>query len=167
VRITTARRVAPIEYPFLHEWDRSRYSPGYLRSGPSEEDVQAAIVHALRLRWRAVVTEIDVGDKRLRGRLGRLGLDRRVISAAGGGNKRGVVDLAVTFPGGRAGWFEVKKPEFCVVSKSTGQLIRERAPGELSDEQLEFLLAQSRVGAVVGGLWAVEDLFACIPGATP
>jgi hypothetical protein len=154
------------EYPFLHAWDRSRYSPAYLCSGPSEEEVQAAVVEALRLRWRAVVTEIDVGDKRLRGRLGRLGLDRRIVSMAGGGNKKGVVDLAVTFPGGRAGWFEIKKPELCVLSKATGLLVQARRPGEPSDEQLDFLLAQASAGAVVGVLWAVDDLFACIPGAT-
>jgi hypothetical protein len=162
-----ARRAAPREYPFLWQWDRARYSEAYLRSGPSEEEVQAAVVEALRLRWRAVVTEIDVGDKRLRGRLGRLGLDRRIVSMAGGGNRKGVVDLAVTFPGGRAGWFELKKPEFCVISKSTGLLVQQRKPGEPSDEQLQFLLAQASAGAVVGVLWAVQDLFACVPGARP
>lgn len=160
-----ARRAAR-EYPFLWRYERARYSPAYLRSGPSEEEVQAAIVEALRFRWRAVVTELDVGDKRLRGRLGRLGLDRRIVSMAGGGNRKGIVDLAVTFPGGRAGWFEVKKPEFCVVSKSSGLLVQRRPAGEASDEQLTFLLAQAEAGAVVGTLWAVEDLFACIPGAT-
>jgi hypothetical protein len=165
--IAPARRAAPREYPFLWQWDRSRYSEAYLRSGPSEEEVQEAAVQALRARWRAVVSEIDVGDKRLRGRLGRLGLDRRTISMAGGGNKGGIVDLAVTFPGGRAGWIEMKRPEFCVVSKATGLLVQSRKPGEPSDEQLEFLLAQASVGAVVGVAWSVQDLFAIIPGARP
>lgn len=164
--MTAPARRQTLEYPFLHRWDRARYSPGYLRSGPSEQEVQDAIVQALRLRWRAVVTEIDVGDKRLRGRLGRLGLDRRIVSMAAGGNRKGVVDLAVTFPGGRAGWFEVKKPELCGVSKSSGLLVQKREPGTPTDEQLQFLLAQASACAVVGVLWGVEDLFSCIPGAT-
>lgn len=154
------------EYPFVHAFDPARYSPAYLRSGLLEEQVQEACVLRLQTRWRARVTVIDVGERRMRGRLVRqFGISGKELVGLGGANERGIVDLAVTFPGGLAGWFECKSPAWFVVSKKTGRLIQKRPAGEPTPEQLAFLLAQARLGAVAGLLWAPEDLDALIPSA--
>jgi hypothetical protein len=162
-----ASRAAPIEYPFLHAWDRARYSPGYLRSGVLEAQVQESVIAALTLRWKAKVTVIDSGDRRMRGRMVRLGLPTMALKGIGGSMERGISDLAVTFPGGRAGWFECKRPEHCIAAKGSGKLTQRKPAGAPSDEQLAFLLAQTSLGAVVGVLWSPDDLNLCIPGARP
>lgn len=154
------------EYPFVHAFDPARYSPAYLRRGPLEAEVQGVCILRLQTRWRARVTVIDVGERRMRGRLVRqFGLSPKALVGLGGANERGIVDLAVTFPGGLAGWFECKSPAWYVTSRKTGRLIQRRAAGEPTDEQLAFLLAQARLGAVAGLLWAAEDLDALIPAA--
>ncbi len=150
-------------YPFLHEFDRARYSPGYLRSGVLEAQVQDAVVAALSQRWRARVTVIDSGDRRLRGRMARMLSTRGVnpnlaVKGIGGTMERGILDLAVTFPGGRAGWFECKKPARYVVSPKTGRLIQRSEAGTPTPEQLAFLLAQYGLGAIVGVLWSPSDI---------
>lgn len=155
---------APVIYPFPSAFEPARYSPGYLRSGILEDQVQEACIARLVARWRARVTVIDVGDKRFRGRLIRRGVDPRALMGSGG-DERGIVDLAVTFPGGLAGWMEVKRPALYVVSKRTGRLIQRRPAGAPTPEQLAFLLAQARLGAVAGVLWAPEDLDSLIPAA--
>jgi hypothetical protein len=164
-----ALRAASREFPFLWQWDRDRYTPGYLRSGVLEAQVQEAVIAALTFRWKAKVTVIDSGDRRMRGRMARIvaarGLNPNdVVRGWGGSQERGVVDLAVTFPGGRAGWFECKKPEHCALS-ATGRLTQRKPPGQPKPEQLAFLLAQASLGAVVGVVWSPDDLNLCIPGA--
>lgn len=159
-----------IQYPFPSRFERARYPTSYLRSGILEDQVQQAVIAALTTRWRAKVTVIDSGDRRLRGRAARLLTARGVnpnmlMKGMGGTMERGVVDLAVTFPGGLAGWFETKRPAYCVVSPRTGKLIIERPAGEPTDEQLAFLLEQHRLGAVAGLLWSPHDLEALIPCA--
>ena len=116
-------------------------------------------VSALRTRWRARVTVIDVGERRMRGRLvRRLGVSPRALLGLGGANERGIVDLAVTFPGGRAGWFECKRPAQLAISPKTRRLVQVHAAGEPTAEQLAFLLEQARFGAVAGVLWSHKDL---------
>lgn len=109
---------------------------------------------------------IDVGDRRLRGRAAMLvraaGGDPRHLTGAGGQMTRGIVDLAVTFRGGRAGWFEVKKPALYAPSKSTGRLVQRREAGTPTPEQLAFLDEQYRQGACVGVLWSERDLDAVV-----
>jgi hypothetical protein len=162
-----ARRV---EYPFPVEFVRERYPADYLRQGLLEERVQAACVAYLRARWRAEVVVVDVGDARLRGRAARLlsaaGGNPRLLAGRGGEMNRGIVDLAVTFPGGRAGWFEVKKPAWLQASPKTGRLVQRRPAGEPTPEQLAFLVRQGRAGAVVGVLWHPRDLDALVPAPT-
>lgn len=164
-------RCLAVELPFLSRWDRDRYAASYLRSGVLEAQVQDAVVAALTFRWKAKVTVIDSGDRRMRGRVARLLSIRGVnpnlaVKGIGGTMERGISDLAVTFPGGRAGWFEIKRPEHCTASKSTGKLLQRKPAGQPTPEQLAFLAEQYRLGAVVGVLWSPDDLNLCIPGAT-
>lgn len=155
-----------IAYPFPHTFEPSRYAPAYLRSGILEAQVQERCVARLITRWHARVTVIDVGGRKLRGQLvRRFGLTPMALKAVGDPAARGIVDLAVTFPGGLAGWFEVKKPARYVVSKRTGRLIQRSEAGSPTPEQLAFLLAQHRLGAVAGVLWSELDLDALIPAA--
>jgi hypothetical protein len=150
------------EYPFLHRWDPARYAPTYLRQGILEVHVQAAIVAYLRTRWRAEVSVIDVGSAKLRGQASRLlayaGGDPRFLKGRGDASTRGIVDLAVTFRGGRAGWFEVKRPAHLVTSKATGRLVQKHPAGAPTEAQLTFLGRQHNHGALVGVLWAPKDL---------
>lgn len=160
-----------IAYDFPHKFDASRYATAYLRTGISEAQVQLASVARLVARWRAVVTEIDVGDRRFRGRMAAVvaaaGGDPRKVEGRGGQNLAGIVDLAVTFPhlGGRSGWFEVKRPVHLTPSPRTGRLIQAAKPGAPTDEQLKFLERQQRAGAIVGVIWAAPDLDQLVPGA--
>jgi hypothetical protein len=159
------------EYSFVHQWDRARYDATYLRLGLSEAQVQANAIAYLRARWRAEVTELDVGDARFRGRakgiIRAVGGDPRLLNARGGKNRRGIVDLAVTFPhlGGRAAWFEVKRPEHLTPSRATGRLIQAAEPGAATPEQLDFLDRQQKHGAIVGVIWQDRDLDALVPAA--
>ena len=110
------------DYPFLHRWNPTRYPERYLRLGLDEAAVQLVCVPYLQARWRAEVTVIDAGDRRLRGRAAALlrqsGGDPRSLTGRGGTMDRGVVDLAVTFANGVAGWFELKRPAHLVLSKA-------------------------------------------------
>lgn len=143
-------------------FDVSRYPETYLRTGILEAAVQATCVAYLKARWRAEVTVIDVGDAHLRGRaaglLAAAGGNPRLLKGRPGQMARGIVDLAVTFPGGRAGWFEVKRPAHMFPSLKTGRLVQKAAAGAPTDEQLAFLARQERAGAVVGVLWWAKDL---------
>jgi hypothetical protein len=155
-----------IVYPFPSTFAPARYSPSYLRSGVLEDQVQEACILRLQTRWKARVTVIDVGERRMRGRLARrFGHSSAMLRGIGGANERGIVDLAVTFPGGLAGWLEVKKPALYRTSPKTGRLIQRRPAGAPTPEQLAFLLAQHRLGAVAGVVWAPEDLDSLIPAA--
>lgn len=156
------RTPRPPRYPFLCEWDPSRYPARYLRLGLAERDVVEACVVMLQARYRAVVTVIDSGDARGRGRAARIiaaaGGDPRLLRGSAGQMEAGIADLAVTFPGGRAGWWELKRPAWLAPSGSTGRLVQRRPPGRPTPEQLAFLERQRRVGAVVGVAWADLDI---------
>ena len=168
------RRARPIPpgkvYPFRTAWDRARYPEHYLRFGYSEEAVAIQCIDRLRARWRAEVTRIDSGDRRLRGRaaamLAAAGADPRQLNGRGTTMDRGISDLHVTFPhlGGRTGWFELKVPEHLVVSPKTGKLIQEAEPGEPTLDQAEYLLRQHRAGAIVGFIWWSHELDELIEG---
>lgn len=150
----------------IETFDPSRYPDAYLRFGILEAAVQATCVAYLKAKWRAEVTVIDVGDAHLRGRaaglLAAAGGNPRLLKGRPGQMARGIVDLAVTFPGGRAGWFEVKRPAHLVPSPKTGMLIQKAAAGAPTPEQLAFLKRQERAGAVVGVLWWAKDLDAIL-----
>lgn len=155
------------DYPFLHRWDPSRYPPGYLRLGLSERLVQQSVIRYLEAKWRALVTVIDAGDRRLRGQaaavIRRAGADPRSICRRQTGTSAGVVDLAVTFRDGRAGWFEVKRPAKIISSPKTGRQVQASTPGCPTDSQLRFLSRQSDAGALVGVVWWAGDLDSIIP----
>jgi hypothetical protein len=172
------RRRAPaqslfVEPPptFPHAWDPARYPPEYLKLGPSEEQVVRATVDYLVAKWRAVVTVIDAGDRRLRGRAAHAiraaGGDPLVLKGRGTTMDSGIADLHVTFPhlGGRAGWFELKKPALLAPSPKTGRLVIRHPAGAPTDEQLRFLRRQERAGALVGVIWWHHDLDAIVPAA--
>lgn len=155
--------------PFLHEWDADRYPVPYLRRGLLEKDVVEACVALLQSRWRAQVTVIDSGDARGRGRAARviagLGGNPGLIRGSASQMEPGISDLAVTFQGGRAGWFEIKRPAWLEVSPSTGRLRQRREPGRPTEEQLLFLERQRRAGAIVGVGWSPIDLQVAIEAA--
>lgn len=157
------------EYPFLHRWDATRYPESYLRKGLPEDEVQDLVIGYLRCRFLAEVTVIDSGDRRLRGRAAKLlqeaGGDPHDLVGRGGTMERGVVDLAVTFRNGRAGWFEVKRPEYLVPSEKTERLVQGHPAGEPTVEQLDFLERQHRKNAIVGVLWGTVDVDAVVPAA--
>lgn len=149
-------------FPFLHEWDASRYPVGYLRRGLLEKDVVEACVATLQRRWRAQVTIIDSGDARGRGRAARviagLGGNPGLIRGSASQMEPGIADLAVTFQGGRAGWFELKKPAWLAPSKATCRLVQRRPAGQPTQEQLLFLERQRRAGAIVSVAWSELDI---------
>jgi hypothetical protein len=157
------QRLARPTPSFPCRFDPARYDPTYLQLGLLEAAVQAATVQRLWARWKAKVTVIDSGDGRLRGRAAQLlawaGGDPAALKGHRTTMERGVGDLAVTFPhlGGRAGWFELKRPARYSRSK-TGRMVIAARAGEPTDEQVAFLLAQQRAGAIVGVLWRDLDL---------
>lgn len=150
------------EYAFLHCFDAGRYAPGYLRLGLSEDQVVSGIVRRLQARG-AEVDVVDVGAKQLRGRavaaLRRRGVrcPESVLLGSAGAGKRGAADVRFVLPGGRAGFIEAKKPGLWVEGMR-GRLVQELAPGQPTEEQLEYLASRSRLGAVVGVAWSWTDV---------
>jgi hypothetical protein len=159
-------RARSTAYPFLHQWDAARYPAAYLRRALVERDVVDACVLMLRRVYRAEVTIIDAGYARGRGRAARIiasvGGDPRLLRGSASQMEAGIADLAVTFPGGRAGWWEMKRPAWLAPSKATGRLVQRRAPGQPTQEQLLFLERQRRAGAIVGVAWGETDIRAAI-----
>jgi hypothetical protein len=164
--------MAKLVVPFQIAFDPARYPESYLRMGFTEAQVQAYVVAYLRAVWKAQVTVVDVGDAKLRGRAAAMlrsaGADPHAVVGAPGQMEQGVVDLAVSFPhlGGRAGWFEVKRPSRLVRSPRTGELVQERAAGAPTAAQVAFLERQRRAGAVVGVVWRAQDLDELVPAAS-
>lgn len=156
-------------FPFLHEWDASRYSDAYLRRGLLEKDVVELCVVMLQRRWRAQVTIIDSGDARGRGRAARviagLGGNPGMIRGSASQMEKGIADLAVTFQGDRAGWFELKRPAWAVGSPALGRPRQRRAAGQPTLEQLLFLERQRRAGAIVGVAWSELDIQVAVEAA--
>lgn len=150
-------------YPFPSAFERARYDERYLQLGLTEAKVQEATKLRLEYRYRARVTVIDSGDRRFRGEMvRRYGIAGRELNHLRGSMEPGIADLAVTFPSGRAGWIEVKRPCWLVLNRKTGNLVQRADPGEPTAEQLQFLLWQTRFNAVAGVVWRDTDVDALI-----
>ena len=153
-------------FPFIHQWDPARYAPAYLRRGLDERDVVELCVGLLQRSYRAEVTVIDSGDARGRGRAARIiaavGGDPRLLRGSAGQMEAGIADLAVTFPGGRAGWWELKRPAWLGPSRATGRWVQRRPAGQPTEAQLLFLERQRRAGAIVGVAWGFQDIQAAV-----
>ena len=108
---------------------RTAQAPHRTPPAPLERDVQVAIVHAFRLRYRVTLWHIDAGASGMR-------QDRRKGSRGYTGAPKGFPDLLGLIPGnGRAVFIEVKRP---------GQKPR--------PEQVAFLARLRGTGAVA--FWA-------------
>jgi hypothetical protein len=157
----SAREVATPEdnYPFPWQFKPKNYSDLYLMSCVPESQVQRDIVQLLKT-YRIDAVEVDAGGRRARGRVAAmassLGLETGRLAAArtGGEIPRGFSDLEATLaPSGRALYIEVKAPAWC----DQGRRFL-RSAGAPTEEQLEFLLAKHKRGAVVLVAWSAEDV---------
>lgn len=150
-----------MNYPFLHRWDPGRYPEMYLRLGPLEAVVQKNVLVVLR-QLGVLAFAVDAGAKALRGRAygalrcaGRPDLAARLKGRTGVG-EAGLSDVIGVTRGGRALFVEVKAPAL-YVPDGEGGLVVERSAGQPTEEQLAFLAAAHRHGAVAGVAWAGLD----------
>ncbi len=152
-------RRSPIEFPFLHRWDASRYPKNYLLLGFTEDQVQDAILAELEF-WQIDAIAIDAGMKRARGRMlagaRREGLDvSNVVNFRSGGLPAGWPDLHGTLaPDGVSIYIEVKAP--AQIDPDNSRIIREA--GRPTGEQLDFLVSKYERGAIVMVAWSVDDV---------
>lgn len=160
--------------PFALTFDRALYSRAYLTACLSEAAAQKEVLAALQAKG-IVCYANDVGAKAIRGRAaavakknGASAQDMRWLNTGKtGAGAKGLVDIVGVIPNhvhklgmpwGIPLYIEMKAPEWCELSGKTGQLIQARAPGKPSDEQIEFLTAMHKAGAVCGVAWGVMDL---------
>ena len=150
-------------FPFPWSYDGSRYSDHYLMSKVTEARVQADIIEVLEL-YSVDAVAIDAGGRRQRGRMmgaaKKAGVDLATISNAKTwyAIPAGFADLEATLaPHGRALYIEVKAPAWIDAKHN----ILRRA-GEASAQQLEFLLAKHRRGALVLVAWSAKDVEDCV-----
>lgn len=146
-------------YPFPWKFEGSKYSDHYLIRQVTEAQVQADILALLHAHDVDAVA-IDAGGRRQRGRMmgaaKKAGIDLARIS-----NRKtwysipaGFSDIEATLaPEGRSLYIEVKAPAWIDEQK---KIIR-RA-GQPSPEQLEFLVAKHRRGAIVLVAWSSIDV---------
>jgi hypothetical protein len=146
-------------YPFPWHFRPSNYSDLYLMSCVPESQVQRDILQLLKT-YRIDAIPVDAGGRRARGRVAAmassLGLQAGILAAArtGGEIPGGFSDLEATLaPSGRALYIEVKAPAWC----DQGRRFL-RSAGAPSKEQLEFLLAKHKRGAVVLVAWSAQDV---------
>lgn len=146
-------------YPFPWQFDPARYSDMYLMGQVTETQVQKSIVSFLRALLVDVVP-IDAGGRRQRGRMigaaKAAGVNLAGVQHAktGAAIPAGFADLEATLaPNGRALYIEVKAPAWRDVD---GTVIR--SCGSPSGDQLRFLLAKHKRGALVLVAWSSEDV---------
>ncbi len=162
---------SPSLRPYLWEFDASRYPRAFLFGQVSEEKVQDLIRTSLPLlgvtpQW------VDSGGAAMRGKawsavmrlLAGFGLRgpaaeskaRAFLKEIGGVSAADVgrSDLSgVLAPAGRAWFLEVKQPAW--LNPKTGGIVR--SAGKPTPEQLAFLDARHREGAIVGVVWSLQD----------
>lgn len=137
----------------------SRYSEHYLMAQRTEAQVQADVLSVLAM-FNVDAVPIDAGGRRQRGRM--MGAAKVAgINLAGIQNVKtgaaipaGFADLEATLaPEGRSLYIEIKAPLWL-----DGKNNVIRRAGELSAEQLKFLLEKERRGAVVIVAWSPADV---------
>lgn len=146
-------------YPFPWRFDPARYPEIYLMRQVTEAQVQRDVL-ALLHSYNVDAVPIDAGGRRQRGLM--MAAAKKIgVALAGLQNVKtgsaipaGFADLEATLaPEGRSLYIEVKAPEWIDVTKKT---IREA--GKPSEEQLQFLLAKHRRGAIVLVAWSADDV---------
>ncbi len=147
-------------FPFPHQFDPLRYARAYLLAGQDEAKVQEDTLQGLA-RVGVMAWSSDAGAKAARGMalatMKRLGLpervSREVAAALVGSLEEGFSDISgILAPGGRGLYLEVKRPAMLDL---TGKVLR--PAGRPEPEQLAFLDAMHRRGAVVGVVWGLSD----------
>ncbi len=133
----------------LLKFDPSRYPLGYLLGGPSEDDVQAAILEALWLKG-VKAWAIDAGGKGVRRRLHHAGYRVDGVGKLGDAPK-GWPDI-VGHHKGRALYIEVKRPAQIDLD---GRKLRKE--GRPTPEQIDFLRAALADDCAAGVAWSVDD----------
>ena len=145
-------------FPFPWRFIGGRYSDLYLMSQISEAQVQSDILSLMAL-YHVDAVPIDAGGRRHRGRMVKAaqarGIDLTGVRAPSGGEiPSGFSDLEATLaPSGRSLYIEVKAPAWL-----DGKRKVIRRAGQASKEQLEFLLAKHRRGALVLVAWSATDV---------
>ena len=151
--------------PFICKFDRARYSDSWLALQIPESNIEKNILE--KLRWKGILAvKTDTGAKTLRGRAvglaKRLGGSKEDLAVMNAGRTaagvKGLPDVVGILPGGRSIMLEIKAPLWLARSPKTGKLVVKRQAGEPSDEQIDFLTRAHRQGAIVGVVWAPEDL---------
>ena len=151
--------LATLAYPFPYEFVRDHYSTLYLMRQITEENVQASILEVLQA-FRVDAIAIDAGGKKERANLIRRararGFELGDLTHGGNGSSipPGHSDLVATLaPDGIALYIEIKAPAWI---DERGKQIR--AAGTPTLEQLEFLLAKYRRGAIALVAYSVDDV---------
>lgn len=145
-------------FPFPWRFIGGRYSDLYLMSQVSEAQVQSDIL-ALLLAYKVDAVPIDAGGRRHRGRMVKAaqgqGIDLTGVRAPSGGEiPSGFSDLEATLaPKGRSLYIEVKTPAWLDEKRKVI-----RRAGQATKEQLQFLLAKHKRGALVLVAWSATDV---------
>jgi hypothetical protein len=162
-------------YPFPHRWnpENTPWRPEQLLQKITEEEIQITTILQLRALscW---VKRVDVGAKIIRGRA--IG----ALAKAGVPKKDAAIALRPTHAGaptdadpgfsdlhgiigrgpfrGRPFYLECKRPPHYSPSESKlGRMVIESRAGELTDDQLRFLLEARAMGAIVGVFWHPQE----------
>jgi hypothetical protein len=146
-------------YPFPWRFEGYRYPDFYLMSRIEEARVQAEILEMLRA-YAVDAIAIDAGGRRIRGRMmaaarsAGIALGGVVHAKTGAAIPAGFADLEATLaPTGRSLYIEVKAPAWI----DAGKKVIRRA-GQPTPEQIEFLLAKHRRGALCMVAWSATDV---------
>lgn len=142
-----------MQYPFLHQWDPTRYQRSWLLAKPSEQYVQNEILKLLR-GYKVFVYAVDAGEKRMRGKAIRAlqssGADPSHFKNAncwGYDAPSGLSDISGVLSPGVPFYIEVKRPS-----------------GRPTQKQLDFLNRAYRYGARVGIAWHPMDAIEILGG---
>lgn len=161
-------KLDPRAMPFPATWDASCYGVLYLAAGWDEDLVQADILMGTA-RAGFSLWPVDAGGKRARGGVqkvlrgaGREDLAKTAAAAGKSDTPAGHSDLVGCLaPWGRAVFLEVKRPARIIRGKV------DRPAGVPDQDQLAFLLARHREGALVGVVWSLGDALAILRTVQP
>jgi hypothetical protein len=145
-------------FPFPWRFIGGRYHDFYLMNCITETRVQADIL-ALLHAYKVDAVPIDAGGRRHRGRMVKAaqsqGIDITGVRAPTGGEiPSGFSDIEATLaPTGRSLYIEVKAPAWLDEKRKVI-----RRAGQATKEQLQFLLAKHKRGALVLVAWSANDV---------
>lgn len=149
----------PESFPFPWKFEASHYHDLYLMQQITESQVQKDILALLAL-YDVDAVPIDAGGRRQRGRMmgaaKTAGVDLAGVQnvKTGAAIPAGFSDLEATLaPVGRSLYIEVKAPAWLDGKKKVI-----RRAGQASAEQLSFLLAKHKRGAIAFVAWSSEDV---------